>query len=81
VDHRAGLDAVTKRRIYSPYRESNPGLPAHNLLIILTELSWLIRVAVWTWFWAFLVSYKRKYRTSLKSYAFDVKVYLYLEIF
>jgi len=38
VGPRAGLDAVSKRRIPSPCRKSNPGRLAHNLVTILTEL-------------------------------------------
>jgi len=38
VDARAGLDAVEKRKIPSPYRESNLGRPAGNLVTVLPEL-------------------------------------------
>jgi hypothetical protein len=38
VGRRIGLDAVVKRKIFSPYRESNAGRLARNLVTILTEL-------------------------------------------
>jgi hypothetical protein len=43
VGLRAGLDAVAKRRILSPCRELNPGLPACGLIAIPTELSRLMQ--------------------------------------
>jgi hypothetical protein len=39
VSPRVGLDAVNKRKIPCPCRDSNPGLPSRNLVTILTELS------------------------------------------
>jgi hypothetical protein len=42
VGPRAGLDAVVKRKILIPYRESNLGRPARNLVAIPTELSRLL---------------------------------------
>jgi len=36
---RAGLDAATKRKKSLPLRELKPGLPARNLVTILTELN------------------------------------------
>jgi hypothetical protein len=39
---KAGLDAVVKGKIPSPFRESNLGIPALSLIAILTELSWLL---------------------------------------
>jgi hypothetical protein len=41
VGPRAGLDAVAKRKISLPSRESNPGRPARRLVTILTEPPWL----------------------------------------
>jgi hypothetical protein len=35
----AGLDAVPKRKLYSPCGESNPGRPARSLVTVLTEIS------------------------------------------
>jgi hypothetical protein len=40
VGPRAGLDAVAKKKILSPSRESNPCRPARSLVAIPTEL-WL----------------------------------------
>jgi hypothetical protein len=47
VGHRAGLDAVVKRKIPRPCRETNSDRPAHSLVIKLSELlplllSWII---------------------------------------
>jgi hypothetical protein len=41
VGPRAGLDAVAKRKIPIPRRESNSYRPARSLVTIPTELSWL----------------------------------------
>jgi hypothetical protein len=38
MGHRAGLEAVEKRKIPIPCRESNPGRPPRSLVTILTEL-------------------------------------------
>jgi hypothetical protein len=38
VGRRAGLDAVAKRKIPSPCRESNLGRPVRSLVGILSEL-------------------------------------------
>jgi hypothetical protein len=38
----SGMDAVAKRRILCPFRESNPGRPVQSLVTILTELSRLL---------------------------------------
>jgi hypothetical protein len=43
---RAGLDAVMKRKIPSPHRESNSNLPARSLVTIPTELLRLVFVTV-----------------------------------
>jgi hypothetical protein len=43
---RAGLDAVARRKILGPRRESNPGVPAHSLVTIPTELFRLHSVVV-----------------------------------
>jgi len=40
---RSGLDAVLKRKILSPYWESDPGYPACSLVAMLTELSPLLK--------------------------------------
>jgi hypothetical protein len=37
----AGLEAVAKRKYPCPFREPNPGRPAHSLVTVLTELYWL----------------------------------------
>jgi len=34
VDPRAGLDAVTKRKNPSPFKDWNPGRPAHTLVTL-----------------------------------------------
>jgi len=36
---RAGLDAVTKRKVHCPYRDLNPDRPARRLVTIVTKLS------------------------------------------
>jgi hypothetical protein len=38
VGPRAGLDAVVKRKIPVPYRESNPCRPRHSIVAIPTEM-------------------------------------------
>jgi len=38
VGPRAGPDAMVKRKILCPCRESNPGRPARSLVTVLTEL-------------------------------------------
>jgi hypothetical protein len=38
LGRRTGLNAVAKRKIPCPCRESNPGHPASSLVVILTEL-------------------------------------------
>jgi hypothetical protein len=42
VSPRASLNAMVKRKIPSPYQELNLGQPAYSLVIIRTELSWLL---------------------------------------
>jgi hypothetical protein len=42
VGPRAGLDAMTMRKISSPCRESNPSRPACSLVATLTQLSRLL---------------------------------------
>jgi len=42
VGPRAGLDAVVKRIIPSPYRELNPCRPVYSLVTVLTELPLLL---------------------------------------
>jgi hypothetical protein len=42
VSHRAGLDAVSKRKIFYPRRESNLDCSARSLVSILTGLSRLL---------------------------------------
>jgi hypothetical protein len=44
VGPRAGLDAMEKRKISCPCCESNPGCPAHSLVSIPAELSWLLNL-------------------------------------
>jgi hypothetical protein len=39
VDSTVDLDFVAKKKDPSPCRESNPGRPAHSVVILLTELS------------------------------------------
>jgi len=41
VGPRTGLDEVVKRKKSQPYWESNPGRPAHILVIIVTEMIFL----------------------------------------
>jgi hypothetical protein len=45
---RAGLDAVAKRKNYSPCREWNPGRPARSLVSVLTEYIPVAVVKHWT---------------------------------
>jgi hypothetical protein len=40
VGPRVGLDAVAKKIILSPCRESNPGRPARSQVAKSTEISW-----------------------------------------
>jgi hypothetical protein len=44
VGPRTGLDATEKRKIACPCCESNPGCPAHSLVAIPAELSWLLNL-------------------------------------
>jgi hypothetical protein len=46
VGDRAGLNKVAKRKIPSPFRESNSGRSARSLITILTELSRLELLSV-----------------------------------
>jgi hypothetical protein len=50
VGPRASLDAVAKRKIPSLHWKSNPNRPnhpAHILVAILTELSWILKYLLW----------------------------------
>jgi hypothetical protein len=71
VGPRTGLDAVAKRKIPSPFRESNPNHPAHSQVALPTELSRYCRMLILKYFnFFFSVSSYRRHMPFCQVFPF-----------